>query len=288
MSEVVQLPYYTKIVSLDKPASNIAVRLSGVFPPDTRVDVFGKFAEVHHQTASLNDENYIKLLTPEDPGFRTSFPDEVTGELPIVVNTFVGNEDQADVDTGVFTEYQLKIVLSNNSQSLGIKDAPRITAISAVPLGKITRNAFFDVVVPTGTVLPYARKNLPSSGGFIFCNGQGVPNEGNTVNLHNKLIDDGRPFGSDANNNPRVPDMRARVPVGRSVAGDGEDREFNVTYSGQNTEDITTTSRSRDGSREVGKTGGTERVALHSHQIHEKILESPGRTRDRLLALEDL
>ena len=263
--------YYTKIVSLDKPASNIAVRLSGVFPTNTRVDVFGKFGGgVSSQTASLNDETYIKLLSSAD-SFRTSVPDEVTGEFPIVVNTFVGNEDDPDTDTGVFTEYQLKIVLSNASQLTGIKDAPRITAISAVPLGKITRNAFFDVVVPTGTVLPFAGKNLPASGGFIFCNGQGVPAEGNTVNLHNKLIGDGSPFGSDANNNPRVPDMRARVPVGRSVAGDGEDREFNVTYEGQNTEDITTTSRSRDGSREVGKTGGTERVTLHSHQLHEKI-----------------
>ena len=76
----------------------------------------------------------------------------------------------SDQDTGTFTEYQLKITLENeNTGNENRFDSPIITSISAVPLGKITRNAFFDVVVPSGAVFPFAGDQQPA--GFLFCNG---------------------------------------------------------------------------------------------------------------------
>ena len=56
--------YYSKIVSLDKPASNIAVRIAGQFPNtnNARVRVFGKFRGASSQTNSLNEEPYKELI----------------------------------------------------------------------------------------------------------------------------------------------------------------------------------------------------------------------------------
>jgi hypothetical protein len=288
--------YYSKIVSLDKPASNIAVRIAGQFPNSNsaRVRVFGKFRGASSQTNSLNEEPYKELIlsnfdTENTSGiFRLSSTDPNTGESDIVVNTFTGNSDAegSDQDTGTFTEYQLKITLENlNTGNQNRFDSPIITSISAVPLGKITRNAFFDVVVPSGAVFPFAGDQVPQ--GFLFCNGITIDDSAgsNTAALASVIKDAGRPFNrsTDAAADVRLPDLRARIPVGQSVPTGGmEGDDFEFTDNTGNGVDGTLYSmvqRSRDASRAIGRTGGTERVSRHTHQVHEMPLSgnsSPG------------
>ena len=98
----------------------------------------------------------------------------------------------------------------------------------------------------------------------------------NTAALASVIKDAGRPFNrstDDPNSDVRLPDLRARIPVGQSIptGGMGGD-DFEFTDNTGNGVDGTLYSmvqRSRDASRAIGRTGGTERVSRHTHQVHE-------------------
>lgn len=72
--------------------------------------------------------------------------------------------------------------------------------------------------VPVGTVLVWSGLSAPA--GYLICNGQAVT-QAEYPALYDMLVSSGNLYGVDGVN-PRVPDLRRRVPVGAGGAGSGE------------------------------------------------------------------
>lgn len=67
-----------------------------------------------------------------------------------------------------------------------------------------------DAIWPPGTILPYAGDTAPA--GWILCDGQTAVGPGTALGV---ALGGASPrFGADGSGNPKVPDMRGRVPVG--------------------------------------------------------------------------
>lgn len=69
-------------------------------------------------------------------------------------------------------------------------------------------------LLPPGSgPIPWSRKSEPA--GWIFADGRALAADTAYPNLRAAYINDGFPYGQDAGGNPRIPDMRGRVVVGR-------------------------------------------------------------------------
>jgi hypothetical protein len=237
--------YYSKVVSLPQPAANLAVRIKAKTPPNSRIYVFGKFKGTN-TSGSLDDQPYIRLtskaeLSSENGGDPTT--------IESVVNTYTAPASTASAisDTGLYTEYKIKIVLSHSGQNNRL---PEILQISAVPLGRKTSEQFFQTITPTGTVVPYAGKFNPPEG-FLLCDGS-VHEKDEFEDLYEVLGGAENPYNTDTSIDTatqfQVPNMQGRVPIGENTG---------VVPSG----DVV------DGTdnRSMGNTGGHRKVAMHQH-----------------------
>lgn len=228
--------YYTKIVSIAKPAANISVKLDAKLPPATRVYVFGKFKGTD-TTGSIEDQPYVRLTAVSELS-----SDQAVGEVETVTNNYSApvSSGSAISDTGLFTEYKLKIILSNTGAN---KRLPEISGISAVPLGRKNQAQFFQTITPSGSVLPYAGKFDPPEG-FLLCDGQTYQKD-DFLQLYEVLGGADNPYNTDAGIDTatqfQVPDMQGRVPVGSGTA-------LAVT-------------------RTFGDTGGSPKLQGHRHHL---------------------
>jgi len=228
--------YYTKIVSVTKPAANISVKLDAKLPPATRVYVFGKFKGTD-TTGSIEDQPYVRLTAVSELS-----SDQAVGEVETVTNNYSApvSSGSAISDTGLFTEYKLKIILSNTGAN---KRLPEISGISAVPLGRKNQAQFFQTITPSGSVLPYAGKFDPPEG-FLLCDGQTYQKD-DFLQLYEVLGGVDNPYNTDASIDTatqfQVPDMQGRVPVGSGTS-------LAVT-------------------RTFGDTGGSPKLQGHRHHL---------------------
>jgi microcystin-dependent protein len=74
-----------------------------------------------------------------------------------------------------------------------------------------------DAVWPAGTMLPFAGDTAPA--GWILCDGQTSVSPTSALGV--ALGGASGRFGADASGNPKVPDMRGRVPIGFDLANIG-------------------------------------------------------------------
>ena len=88
-----------------------------------------------------------------------------------------------------------------------------------LPVGRLVSKLLDLWADLTGVVLDYALKTPPGSG-WLLCYGQVLlPDVPIAARLRKKLIDDGMPYGADANGNPFIPDSRGRTTAGRDNMG---------------------------------------------------------------------
>ena len=238
--------YYSKVVSLPQPAANLAVRIKAKTPSNTRIYVFGKFKGTN-TSGSLEDQPYIRLTTKSELNSENG-GDPTTVES--VVNTYTAPASTASAisDTGLFTEYKIKVVLSNGGVN---KRLPEILQISAVPLGRKTSEQFFQTITPTGTIVPYAGKFNPPEG-FLLCDGS-VHQRTEFENLYEVLGGAENPYNTDTSIDTatqfQVPNMQGRVAIGENTG---------VVPSG----DVVDGTNNRT----MGNTGGHRMVAMHQHR----------------------
>lgn len=108
-------------------------------------------------------------------------------------------------------------------------------------------------IFSAGIVLPYALTTPPN--GWLLCDGQALA-PGTADHLRAELIAAGNPYGV-SGSDPRVPDMRGRVPGGRdNMGGTAASR---LTNTGTGNPGI-------NGST-LGAAGGTDRHTLAESQI---------------------
>lgn len=109
----------------------------------------------------------------------------------------------------------------------------------------------------TGTMLPYAFSTPPANGGWLLCDGQALLAAGPHANLRARLISEGLPYGQDGSGNPRIPDLRGRVPAGKdNMGGTAAGR---LTNSGVGSPGINGTL--------LGAAGGVDRHTLTEAQM---------------------
>ncbi len=167
-----------------------------------------------------------------------------------VVNTYTAPASTASAisDTGLFTEYKIKVVISNGGVN---KRLPEILQISAVPLGRKTSEQFFQTITPTGTIVPYAGKFDPPEG-FLLCDGS-VHQKDEFENLYEVLGGAENPYNTDTSIDTatqfQVPNMQGRVAIGENTG---------VVPSG----DVVDGTNNRT----MGNTGGHRMVAMHQHR----------------------
>ena len=236
--------YYSKIVTLPAPAANLNVRIKGKFPSGVVTKVFGKFKGTD-SSGSLDQQPYVELVSPSTVISTVN----TNGDVETVINNFAAPiaDGSAVSDTGLFTEYQLKLVLSNNTNR---KDLPEIASIDAVPLGRKSEAQFFQTIVPSGSIFPYAG-TFTAPEGFLLCDGT-IYNKDEFLNLYNALGGENNPYNTDSGIDSatqfQVPNLQGRMPVGedRSVTPSGD-----AGFGGAN--------------KVLGNTGGITGVAMHQH-----------------------
>ena len=244
--------YHSKIVSLGKNANNLNVKLSGIFPSNPLVKVFARVKGSNNQ--NIEEQNYVELETVAG-GYNASGADEV------VVNNFAASilldaETPGQSELGTFSEYQFKICIPNNDTT--DNDSPIITSIAAVPLGRKTRDEFFDTIMPVGAVIPYAGVSIPE--GFLRCDGSQIQGQG--FDELESAIGTAYNHSTDPAGVIRLPDLRSFFPIGARQTTEG----FDDKILGQD-EDGQPISQAGDVRvpRTRGSSGGSHRLQGHSH-----------------------
>ncbi|QOE32750.1 collar protein [Achromobacter phage Mano] len=106
----------------------------------------------------------------------------------------------------------------------------------------------------TGTMLPYAFSTPPDNTSWLLCDGRVLLASTPHTNLRAKLITDGFQFGQDGSGNPRIPDLRGRVPAGKDDMGGAAAGRLTAAGSGVN-------------GTALGATGGAETHTLAAGQM---------------------
>jgi len=86
----------------------------------------------------------------------------------------------------------------------------------------------------TGAILPYAFSTPPANNDWLLCDGRVLTDATPYTNLRQKLLAEGSPYGKDASNNPRIPDLRGRVPAGKDNMGGTAAGRLTAAGSGVN------------------------------------------------------
>lgn len=241
--------YYSKIVGLSKAANNLNVKLSGIFPSAvSKVQVFARVSGSSNQ--NIEEQNYVELK-PVEGGYNISREDEV------VVNNFAADvltdEDNAGQSTlGTFTEYQVKICIPNADTTSN--DSPIITSIAAVPLGRKTRNQFFNTIMPVGAVVPFAGGIIPD--GFLRCDGTKL--DQSTFPELAGVLGSAYNFSDDDANVVRLPDLRSFMPIGARQTTEGFEDGFISGTASEQAGDVRVI-------RTRGSSGGSHRLQGHNH-----------------------
>lgn len=78
---------------------------------------------------------------------------------------------------------------------------------------RMTQGAYAEMILPPGTgPLPWSLPTEPD--GWIFCDGRTLLSSTDYGALRAAYISAGFPYGQDGSGNPKIPDMRGRVPAG--------------------------------------------------------------------------
>lgn len=213
--------YISRKVTLEDPANDMTVFVDGTFAGNSQIKVYVKIQGSDTANGNFDDNNWIELY----PDGRADVDTSVTfnevkpeGLIPGSVR-FTSDRDLFgdDAGIGVFTEYQIKIVLmgENAANSGNASQVPIIESIAAVPL----RNPTQDVIrrfIPVGTILPFAGEvndDNPVPSGWLLCQGQEVLRTGTYSKLFERI---GTKFGAgNGSTTFNLPDLRGRIPVGK-------------------------------------------------------------------------
>lgn len=218
--------YISRKVTLEDPANDMVVFVDGTFAGNSQIKVYVKIQGPDTANGNFDDNNWIELY-PEgraDVDTSQTFSEvKPEGLIPGSVR-FTSDRELFgdDAGIGVFTEYQIKIVLmgENASNSGNASQVPIIESIAAVPL----RNPTQDVIrrfIPVGTILPFAGEvndDNPVPSGFLLCDGKSYLRAGIYSKLFEKIGTNYNYIATDADRF-RVPNLQGRVPLGFKDVG---------------------------------------------------------------------
>jgi microcystin-dependent protein len=123
--------------------------------------------------------------------------------------------------------------------------------LTAAAIGELQTN--ISLLLPTGAgPIPWSRPTEPA--GWIFCDGRVLLAASPYAALRAAYIADSFPYGEDGSGNPKIPDMRGRVPAG-------------VDNMGGTTAYRITTGRAEIDGTVLGAAGGWEGQTLSADQM---------------------
>lgn len=192
------------------------------------------------QVTAQKLQDIVDLATFDDPADESTIvKDSGTGKLKVPSNGIGSNELASDP-------------LDNTNRAVGT-DHIKDNSVTAAKLN----SAAVSVLMPTGSILPYAGSSAPT--GYLFCDGNEYDQTGTHSNLFGTI---GTTYntGGEAINFFRVPDLQGRVIAGRdNMSGTSADR--------------LTTAKSGINGDNLGAFGG-----LEDHQL--TVAQIPSHTHD--------
>jgi microcystin-dependent protein len=207
------------------------------------------------QVTAQKLQDIVDLATFDDPADESTIvKDPGTGKLKVPSNGIGSNELASDAST----------------------DANRAVDTDHIKDGSVTaaklNSAAVSVLMPTGTILPYAGSSAPT--GYLFCDG----NEYDQTGTHSSLFSTiGLTYntGGETTNFFRVPDLQGRVIAGRdNMSGTSANRLTNPssTINGINGDILGNTG----GSEEHLLTAAQSGLRSHNHSISSSTLTGSG------------
>lgn len=160
----------------------------------------------------------------------------------------------------IYTSSQFEIVkvTGRSSDTLTVERGQEGTTAAAFAAGarvelRLTSSAMAEMILPPGTgPMPWSLPTEPP--GWIFCDGRTLLSSTAYGTLRTAYINAGFPFGDDGSGNPKIPDMRGRVPAGLdNMGGSAANR---ITAGGSGIAGTT-----------LGATGGAETHTLTAAQM---------------------